>query len=101
MTHSSSEAEIASLDAEIRMVGIPCLQLWDAIVEMFARGKEGQQAPRSSYKKGMSLSSYDIATRYHLCSTNVEAQALGSKCISMPISDSNPIGSLDYNSARG
>jgi hypothetical protein len=83
VTHSSSEAEIASLDASVRMMGIPCLQLWDVIVEMFTRGKGEKPAPRNSgYRKGVSLTSYDIATRYHLCTSIVEAKAMASKCFS-------------------
>ena len=55
VTHSSSEAEIASLDAAVRMMGIPCLQLWDVIVEMFTRDKEENSADRSQgYRKGVS-----------------------------------------------
>ena len=39
VTHSSSEAEIASLDASVRMIGIPCLQFWEIVSEMFSRAR--------------------------------------------------------------
>merc|ERR1712078_223024 len=33
ISHSSTEAEIIALDALLRMEGIPCLQLWECIVD--------------------------------------------------------------------
>ena len=33
--HSSTEAEIISLDAGLRMDGIPALDLWDLVIEVF------------------------------------------------------------------
>ena len=35
VSHSSTEAEIISLDAGLRMDGIPALDLWDLVIEMF------------------------------------------------------------------
>ena len=35
VAHSSTEAEIISLDAGLRMDGIPALDLWDSVVEVF------------------------------------------------------------------
>ena len=35
VTHSSTEAEIISLDAGLRMDGIPALDLWDLVIEVF------------------------------------------------------------------
>ena len=35
VSHSSTEAEIISLDAGLRMDGIPALTLWDLVVEVF------------------------------------------------------------------
>ena len=34
-SHSSTEAEIISLAAGLRMDGIPALTLWDLVIEMF------------------------------------------------------------------
>ena len=34
-THSSTEAEIISLDAGLRMDGIPALTFWDLVIEIF------------------------------------------------------------------
>ena len=39
MSHSSAEAEIISLDAGLRLEGIPSLTLWDQIVEVFSPHK--------------------------------------------------------------
>ena len=35
VSHSSAEAEIVSLDAGLRMDGIPALDLWDLVFEVF------------------------------------------------------------------
>ena len=35
VSHSSTEAEIISLDAGLRMDGIPALDLWDLVIEGF------------------------------------------------------------------
>ena len=35
VSHSSAEAEIISLDAGLRMDGIPALDLWDVVTEVF------------------------------------------------------------------
>ena len=34
VSHSSTEAEITSLDAGLRMDGIPALDLWDSVIEV-------------------------------------------------------------------
>ena len=34
-SHSSAEAEVISLDAGLRMDGIPALDLWDLVIEVF------------------------------------------------------------------
>ena len=35
VSHSSTEAEVISLDASLRMDGIPALDLWDFVIEVF------------------------------------------------------------------
>ena len=35
VSHSSTESEIISLDAGLRMDGIPALSLWDLVIEVF------------------------------------------------------------------
>ena len=35
VSHSSTEAEVISLDAGLRMDGIPALDLWDSVIEVF------------------------------------------------------------------
>ncbi len=34
VSHSSSEAEVISLDAAVRMEGIPVLSLWDLVIDV-------------------------------------------------------------------
>ena len=34
VSHSSTEAEIISLDAGLRMDGIPALDLWDPVIDV-------------------------------------------------------------------
>ena len=48
VSHSSSEAEIISLDMGVRMLGIPSLLLWDIIVEVFAY--DTSKLPRTQSK---------------------------------------------------
>ena len=35
VSHGSTEAEVISLDAALRMNGIPALDLWDLVIEVF------------------------------------------------------------------
>ena len=35
VSHSSAEAEVISVDAGLRMNGIPALDLWDLVIEVF------------------------------------------------------------------
>ena len=35
VSHSSTEAAVISLDAGLRMDGIPALDLWDSVIEVF------------------------------------------------------------------
>ena len=50
VSHSSTEAEIISLDAGLSMDGIPALTLWDLVIEVFHsvpnRTDEPKRAPR-------------------------------------------------------
>ena len=39
VSHSSSEAEVVSLEAGVRMEGIPALLLWDLVVDVFSEVK--------------------------------------------------------------
>ena len=45
-SHSSSEAEILSLDAGLRMEALPCLDLWDLVKDVFC-GKRGASARKT------------------------------------------------------
>ena len=47
VSHSSTESEIISLDAGLRLDGIPALDLWDLIVFVFVFGSVTQTPDRS------------------------------------------------------
>ena len=49
VSHSSTESEIISLDAGLRMEGIPALTLWDLVIEVFIPNRTKQKDPRESY----------------------------------------------------
>ena len=46
VSHSSTEAEIISLDAGLHMDGIPALTLWDMVMEVFDTYRTEQVDPR-------------------------------------------------------
>ena len=48
ISHSSSEAEIISLDAALRMEGLPSLMLWELILDVFQPVKSGRTRPALS-----------------------------------------------------
>ena len=46
VSHSSTEAEIISVNAGLRMNGIPALTLWDLVIEVFVPYRTEQMDPR-------------------------------------------------------
>ena len=40
ISHSSTESEIISLDAGLRMDGLPALDLWDVVIEVLGSTKK-------------------------------------------------------------
>ena len=50
VSHSSTESEIISLDAGLRLDGIPALGLWDLIVAVLGNTNQNDQARRDPYK---------------------------------------------------
>ena len=46
MSHSSTESEVMSLDAGLRMDGIPALDLWDVVIEALHSSKNTHEAVR-------------------------------------------------------
>ena len=46
VSHSSTEAEIISLDAGLRMDGIPALTLWDLVLEVFRSEPNKTEGPK-------------------------------------------------------
>ena len=43
VSHSSTESEIISLDAGLRMDGLPALDLWDVVIELLQETGAGQE----------------------------------------------------------
>ena len=65
VSHSSTEAEVISLDASLRMDGIPALDLWDSVIEVFhsppnqinkSKGQESQGNLSQNRKTKIQLS---------------------------------------------
>ena len=46
VSHSSTEAELISLDAGLRMDGIPALHLWELVIEVFHSPELNQIKPK-------------------------------------------------------
>ena len=51
LSHSSTESEIISLDASLRMDGIPALDLWDVVTEKSHSSKNTHQAVKDHCRK--------------------------------------------------
>ena len=49
VSHSSTESEIVSLDAGLRLDGIPALDLWDLIVAVLGNTKQSQNERREPF----------------------------------------------------
>ena len=47
VSHSSTEAEVISLDAALRMEGLPAMMLWECILDVF-----GPQVPQEGRQLG-------------------------------------------------
>ena len=77
VTHRSTEAEIVSLDAGLRMDGIPALDLWDLVIEVFhSPPKPFQQHQRSSTSKLVAQHHIDLCNVDHVPS-NAKFSRLG------------------------
>ena len=47
LSHSSTESEVISLDAGLRLDGIPAFDLWDVVIEALHSSKNTHQAVRA------------------------------------------------------
>ena len=63
VSHNSTESEIISLDAGLRMDCLPALELWDLVIEVFRElpipttcNRETTASPKSTPKIGQMLS---------------------------------------------
>ena len=50
-SHSSTESEVISLDAGLRMDGIPAIDLWDVVIVVLHSSKSTHQAMRDHCRK--------------------------------------------------
>ena len=50
VSHSSTESETISLDAGLRLDGIPALDLWDLIVAVLGNTNQSNKARRDLYE---------------------------------------------------
>ena len=51
VSHSSTESEIVSLDAGLRMDGIPVLDLWDVVIEVLHSSKNTHTHQPNKYSE--------------------------------------------------
>ena len=56
VSHSSTEAEVISLDAGLRMDGIPALDLWDLVIELFHSSPNQTDKTKDVREPGRNLS---------------------------------------------
>ena len=61
VSHSSAEAEIISVDANLRMEGLPALILWDDVIDVF--GCSGRPLPRSLEKTEYLQNEYHVLSK--------------------------------------
>ena len=54
VSHGSTEAALISLDAGLRMVGIPALDLWDLVIEVFHSVPHKADGPKRATEKPVS-----------------------------------------------
>ena len=55
VSHSSTEAEVISLDAGLRMDGIPALTLWDLVIEVFHSVPNNTDGPKREPRGNLSV----------------------------------------------
>ena len=66
VSHNSTETEVISLDAGLRMDGIPALDLWDLVIEVF----QSSSNQINNTKEQKSLENLSQNTRLHLKNQN-------------------------------
>ncbi len=52
IAHSSTESEVTALDAGLRMEGLPALDLWELVCEVFVTPKDGSSMKREAMQAG-------------------------------------------------
>ena len=63
VSHSSTESEIISLDASLRMDGIPALDLWDLVIEVFhSSSNKFTENPKWEYRETCHVTHHQAST---------------------------------------
>ena len=52
VSHSSSESELVALDTALRMEGLPCLQFWDLVLDVFSARSDPLHTDMDTYTDG-------------------------------------------------
>jgi hypothetical protein len=71
VSHSSSEAEVISLDAGVRQEGIPALNLWETILDVFAPGKPSKDQKQVRQKPASRDNIYHILEQVDYMPCNI------------------------------
>ena len=99
VTHGSTEAEIISLDAGLRMDGIPALDLWDLVIEVFHSSPNQSKKPKIKYWETRRVTPHQTSTpktkpRFQLITNNLELSNVDSVSLN---AKSSQFGAMLYN----
>ena len=78
VSHSTSEAEIISLDAGVRMEGMPMLFLWEEVLEVFGTGCK---ITRMEIPKVLEPSVYEILQEVDFVPPSFKLSTGNAKCV--------------------
>ena len=76
VSHSSTESEIISLDAGLRLDGLPALELWDLIVSVFGsmtQTTERTERPVDTERRQKSQGKINVLNNIDCVSSNVQS----------------------------
>ena len=72
VSHSSTEAEVISHDAGLRMDGIPALDHWDSVVEIFHSSSNHTNKTKDDRESRGNLSAVVKPNMYNAIPTNID-----------------------------
>ena len=79
VSHSSTESEVVSLDAGLRMDGIPAFDLWDVVIEVLPSSNKKNSSSKEVSGKRSGLKEAANMTRM-LKSCQITTNAASSQC---------------------